>query len=188
MPAHHGRLPPVRARSCPSSDAATGTGMARAATQEVGSSMGRYLVVANQTLGGHQLIQAARQRILPGPADICRGAPCGLTDTTAFCKVNARCRSASVGAVNLRKLSAVVALPRPLSTGLAVSVAVLPPARVSGLVVIRPIPLVVAAVASVHYGASKADRAFQDCRSEVEGPVCLCRRTRRLSVGSPMRS
>jgi hypothetical protein len=71
---------------------------------------------------------------------------------------------------------------------LAVSVAVLPPARVSGLVVIRPIPLVVAAVASVHYGAGKADRAFQDCRSEVEGPVCLCRRTRRLSVGSPMRS
>jgi GABA permease len=26
--------------------------------------MGRYLVVANQTLGGHQLIQAARERIL----------------------------------------------------------------------------------------------------------------------------
>ena len=31
--------------------------------------MGRYLVVANQTLGGHQLIQAARERILHEPSE-----------------------------------------------------------------------------------------------------------------------
>ena len=31
--------------------------------------MGRYLVVANQTLGGHQLIQAVRERILREPSE-----------------------------------------------------------------------------------------------------------------------
>jgi hypothetical protein len=48
--------------------------------------MGRYLVVANQTLGGHQLIQAVRERMLHEPSEFWVLVPAtksaDLTETT----------------------------------------------------------------------------------------------------------